>query len=55
MCWLQRKFMALWRCTDAWVMEVSEAASQVPLAMRRDGFRFTRLLVIRPESTPWHS
>jgi hypothetical protein len=56
-CWLQPKFMALWRCThakDARVMDVSEAA-EVPLAMRRDAFRFTRLLVIRSESTRWRS
>jgi len=30
--------MALWRCTRARVMDVSEAA-QVPLAMRRDALR----------------
>ncbi len=33
------------------MMDVSEAA-QVPRAMRWDAFGFSRLLVIRPESTP---
>ena len=43
--------VAMHACTDAGVMDVCEAA-QVPRAMRWDAFRFSRLLVIRPESTP---
>jgi hypothetical protein len=46
--------VAMHACTDAGVMDVSEAA-EVPRAMRWDAFRFSRLLVIRPESTPSRS
>ena len=46
--------VAMHAWTDIGVMGVSEAA-QGPRAMRWDAFRFGRLLVIRPESTPSRS
>jgi hypothetical protein len=46
--------VAMHAWTDIGVMGVSEAA-QGPRAMRWDAFRFSRLLVIRPESTPSRS
>jgi len=45
------RIVGMHACTDIGVMGVSEAA-QGPRAMRWDAFRFSRLLVIRPESTP---
>jgi len=46
--------VAMHAWTDIGVMGVSEAA-QGPRAIRWDAFRFSRLLVIRPESTPSRS